>query len=118
MKCEPGCIKRPTDAHDGRCRTTPAALSGPANPHVANARRQRDKRLKTPLTPPPSPSTITLPDAVRDAVLQVAAADLAYQRALENTTPREARRVLYDQCIPARQAYRRALDEAAKEDAC
>lgn len=116
-QCVPGCVRRPVNAHEGRCFVRHAAIRGPENGYARKARQDRDKRLAQPVPVSDGTRAVVANIALREAALRVAAADLTYQRALETDAPHEARRVLHEECVPARRAYRRALDVAAKEEA-
>lgn len=98
-----GCIR--ARDHGGRCYIRRAGIAGPTNPYAEAMRRVRATRLHG--------VDVTIAPPLRDAALAVAEADPAYEVALHTGGPLAARAVLKDQCVPARQAYRLALDAAA-----
>lgn len=114
-RCKTGCKRDP--GHPGRCyrRGVPEGL--PKDGYAQAAHAAREKRLRN-AKPDPTAGTraVVANIALRDAALNLAMVDLHYERTLCTEGATAAREVLRTLCVPARQAYRRALDRASKED--
>lgn len=114
MTCKLGCTRKPD--HPGSCYARRSLRPESTGNAWADAfRLARSNRMARAHRAAPQPKAAALPIALQRAAFQVAAADLAYERSLHDVGPHAARVILREQCVPARQEYRRALDQAATE---